>query len=322
MQRTREVNSKTRRCTRHDGNSSIQSKDRKGIGHSWVVGSHWVRLDPPPRFDRGLLPGSDTGTLLCQHDDMAHDPTGSVARPIVFVHGAWHAGWCFAALQAELDRRRVPSYAIDLPGHGLNVEPAGNLHDDADCVLRTLKSLKTRGVRDVVLVGHSYGGAVIGRAAGLCDGDDYPIISHVVFLAAFALRADESVMSALTSFPPHRVELADAMLPEGTASTRLDPDKAISALYGDCDPLAAQAAVTRLDPQHLVTMTQSVEVSPLGDIDSTYVVCTRDRAVHPEHQRLMASRCDHTVVLDTDHSPFLSMPSHTADVLAGIASSR
>ena len=43
-------------------------------------------------------------------------------RPIVLVHGAVHGAWCWAALQTELDRRGVPSYAVDLPGHGASTE--------------------------------------------------------------------------------------------------------------------------------------------------------------------------------------------------------
>jgi hypothetical protein len=48
-------------------------------------------------------------------------------------------------------------------------------------------------------------------------------------------------------------------------------------------------------------------------------VCTQDRAVHPNHQRIMAGRCGAVHELATDHSPFMSMPAETADLLAGIA---
>ncbi len=48
-------------------------------------------------------------------------------------------------------------------------------------------------------------------------------------------------------------------------------------------------------------------------------MCTDDRAVHPNHQRLMAERCGATLELATDHSPFMSMPAQTADLLAAIA---
>ncbi|MEL6894442.1 MAG: alpha/beta fold hydrolase, partial [Actinomycetota bacterium] len=120
-------------------------------------------------------------------------------RLVVLVHGAWHGAWCWASFQAELDRRGVPSLAIDLPGHGASTEPLGDLHGDAaalgpmlDAVAERRPDVTTDGV---VLVGHSYGGAVVSQAAaGRND------VAHVAYVAAFALQADESVMGALGAF--------------------------------------------------------------------------------------------------------------------------
>ena len=68
----------------------------------------------------------------------------------------------------------------------------------------------------------------------------------------------------------------------------------------------------------MATFTQPVTGDPLATIESTYVVCTEDGAVHPDHQRTMSERCTHVVTLDTDHSPFMSMPAETADVIERI----
>lgn len=238
------------------------------------------------------------------------------ARHVVLVHGAWHGAWCWSALQAELDRRGVPSIAIDLPGHGASTAPLTDMHGDARCVADTLNVLRDRGVTDPVLVGHSYGGAVISQAAVF-----HPDVSHLVYVAAFALHDGESVMSALMSFPPASVGLQAAMVGRDDGTSVLDPDLAGPALYGNCDPVAAAAASARLSPQPTATMTQPTQGSPCDTIASTYVVCDRDDAVHPTHQKLMAERCTTTVVLDTDHSPFLSMVTETADILESIARS-
>ena len=72
--------------------------------------------------------------------------------------------------------------------------------------------------------------------------------------------------------------------------------------------------------KQLATMLQAVEGSPRATIPSTYVLCTEDQAVHPEHQRIMAARCGRTVELVTDHSPFLSAIGPTADLLVELAS--
>lgn len=234
----------------------------------------------------------------------------SDARHVVLIHGAWHGAWCFSALQNELDRRGVPSYAVDLPGHGASTDPLGNFGDDVSAVRKVLHTLADRGVSAPILVGHSYGGAVISAASG--DGTP---VNSLVYLAAFALHAGESVLSAMSSFPKHDVALGAAIRMSDDGTSLLDATAARSALYGSCDDRSIDAAISRLSPQPMSTMAQAVTTSGLGTVPSLYVICSQDRAVHPVHQEIMAARCSRTVTLDTDHSPFLSMVSETADII-------
>ena len=232
-------------------------------------------------------------------------------RPVVLVHGAWHGAWCWATFQGELDRRGIPSYAIDLPGNGASLEPLGDLHHDAAHLAATLDYLD---LTDAVLVGHSYGGAVITQAAvGRSD------LAHLVYVAAFALNAGESVLGTLLSFDRHDVDLGAAMRFHDNGTSTLDPELATAALYGACSPEAAAAALPRLSPQPIPVVTEEVTGTPRDTIASTYVRCLQDRAVHPEHQAVFAARCTTHVNLDTDHSPFVSMPAALADILEPIA---
>jgi pimeloyl-ACP methyl ester carboxylesterase len=248
------------------------------------------------------------------------NPQPRASRPslVILVHGAWHGAWCWSALQAELDRRGVPSLAVDLPGHGASTQPIGGLRDDAAAVTSVLDHLATREAGPIALVGHSYGGAVITQAAA--GRDD---VTHLAYLAAFALDDGESVLGCLGSLERHDVELAAAMIPTADGSaTILDPATAATALYGACRPEVVRAALPRLGPQSTASMTESVEGAPRETIPSTYVICTRDRAVHPAHQRVMAERCSRHSALDTDHSPFLSAVGPTADIIEQIATPR
>ena len=171
------------------------------------------------------------------------------SRPVVLVHGAWHGAWCWATFQAELDRRGITSYAIDLPGHGTSLEPLGGLDQDAAHLATILDHLD---LTDAVLVGHSYGGAVITQAAaGRSD------LAHLVYVTAFALNAGESVMGALRSLDPHDVDLGAAMQFHSDGTSTLDPRLAVAALYGSCSPEAIAAALPRLSPQPGATMTAS-----------------------------------------------------------------
>jgi pimeloyl-ACP methyl ester carboxylesterase len=235
----------------------------------------------------------------------------SAPASIVLVHGAWHGAWCFSAVQAELDRRGLASWAIDLPGHGCSTAPLGDLYGDADAVVDVLAGVPA----PVVLVGHSYGGAVITEAASRHpDG-----IAHLVYLTAFALDAGESIMGLLGTLPqvPGKLSAAITMGADGTST--LAGDAAVPALYGHCPAPVATAALARLCPQPMVTFTQPVSGSPRATIASTYVRCTDDQAIVLAHQDAMAPRCTHTATLDTDHSPFASRVTDTADILEWIA---
>ena len=64
-----------------------------------------------------LIPALES-PALCARRTACHDlaMADRRARSVVLVHGAWIGPWCFAALQSELDRRGVPSFAVGLPG--------------------------------------------------------------------------------------------------------------------------------------------------------------------------------------------------------------
>jgi len=117
----------------------------------------------------------------------------------------------------------------------------------------------------------------------------------------------------------HDVDLGAAMQFHDDGTSTLNPELAAAALYGSCSPEAVAAALPRLSPQPGATMTEDVTGTPRDTITSTYVRCLQDRAVHPEHQAVFAARCTTHVNLDTDHSPFVSMPAALADILEPIA---
>ena len=98
----------------------------------------------------------------------------------------------------------------------------------------------------------------------------------------------------------------------------LDPELAVPALYGRCSVEVQRAAVARLGPQPIATFVQPVTGAGWRRVPSTYVRCTDDEAVPLAHQDAMAQRCATVLTLDTDHSPFASMPVATAELLVGV----
>ena len=232
--------------------------------------------------------------------------------PVLLVHGAWHGSWSWAALQTELDRLGVPSFAVELPGHGVSPLPLGDLHGDARCVADAIERMGS----DVVLVGHSYGGAVIGQAAMWTER-----IRHMVYVAAFVLAEGDSmrhiaVLDGVPEEPPSL--LGNARSRDGDV-LRLDPIAAIPALYGTAPAAVQDAAAARLDPQPVASFVQAVTGSGWGRFPTTYIRCTEDHCVPLSHQDAMAAQCDTVRTMHTDHCPMLSAPGELADHLAALA---
>ncbi len=241
---------------------------------------------------------------------------------MVLVHGAWHGAWCWDPVVEGLRAAGVTVDAIDLPGHGDDTSPLTDLYGDAARVSAALDALATVEADPVVLVGHSYGGAVI-TEAGL-----HPTVARLVYLAALNLDEGETMMGAALDDPrtaaiDHRgrPEFADVMTMLEDGSATVSAEGAIALFYNECPPAAAAAAARRLTPQPLSNMGQSPTRVAWRERPSTYVICARDNAVHPDLQRILADRCTDRVEWDTDHSPFLADPDLVVAFLADLARS-
>src|SRR5258708_3580260 len=110
---------------------------------------------------------------------------------VVLVHGAWHGAWCFERVMPLLADAEVPAIAVDLPGHGADEGPFTDLHGDAARVLAVLNEIEG----GVVLLGHSYGGAVI-TEAGV-----HPAVTHLVYLCALLPADGASCTAAAVNHP-------------------------------------------------------------------------------------------------------------------------
>jgi pimeloyl-ACP methyl ester carboxylesterase len=167
----------------------------------------------------------------------------------------------------------------------------------------------------VVLVGHSYGGLVISRAAG--DGAD---VEHLVYVAAVLVDGADSYLERAAEFPLSPLAARIAVSDDGRIV--VPPDAAIDGFYNTCDRRDAEAAATRLRPTAAECLATPAGAEPWRAVPSTYIVCDQDRAVPPEMQRWMAERAGRVLTYDTDHSPFLSMRERFVADLDALAVSR
>jgi pimeloyl-ACP methyl ester carboxylesterase len=212
---------------------------------------------------------------------------------VLLVHGAWHGAWCWEPL---IDALGGDAAALDLPSD--HVAGAG-FTDDVNAVRDVLDDMT-----DVVLVGHSYGGAVISEA-GAHDN-----VAHLVYLCAFTLDVGESLLA--NAAPRVETALNAGLRPDGDLIT-VTPEAAGVAFYGD----VADAPVDRLVPHNMRAFTTELAAAAWRDKPSTYVLCTQDQAIHPDRQRFYASRCSSVVELEASHSPMLSVPDRVAEIIRG-----
>ena len=216
----------------------------------------------------------------------------------VLVHGLWHGAWCWDGVRAALSGRGIEGIAPELP-----------LTDLAADAQATRDALDAFG-RPAVLVGHSYGGAVVTEAG------THPLVRELVYVAAYQLDAGESVSrpGAIAELPD--TELAGAL--RVTADeVALDPVRAARLFYGDASPEVAAEATARLRPVGRRAFRGVPAEVAWRTVPSTYAVCAQDQVVHPDRQRAMARRAARSVEWACGHSPAATRPAAVADLVAG-----
>jgi len=154
----------------------------------------------------------------------------------------------------------------------------------------------------VVLVGHSYGGAVISEA-----GTD-PNVAALVYISAFAPDAGESVNTLLAGFPQDAPQ--PPILPPQDGFLFLDRDKFHASFAGDLPAdLAAFMADSQV-PWGVDALGGQVSEPAWRTKPSWYLVTTDDKMIPPAAQRTMAGRAGSTTVeVAASHSVYVSQPA-------------
>lgn len=224
-------------------------------------------------------------------------------KTIVLVHGAWHGSWVWSRVIEELQNDDVDIETVELPSCG---EPGdyldlGDLRDDVEAVRSAIEDIDG----PVVLVGHSYGGMAITEAAAGMDN-----VAHLVFVCAFMLDEGDSLLGAVGGRPPGWWHYS-------ADESCISADTPRAIFYNDCTAEVAQEAVAHLKQFSARASEQTLEAAACHEVGSTYVICTKDKAIPPEAQEAMSGRARRAIRMDASHSPFLSRPGALAHILRG-----
>lgn len=170
----------------------------------------------------------------------------------VLVHGSWHDGGCWDGVRQHLEAAGHEVHAPTLPGNGADADRAVTMTQVVDAVVELLEAAD---LRDVVLVGHSFGGAVVQQVALRVPQR----LRRLVFHNAYVVRDGGAVFDDVpASVAPAFQALAEAA-GDGTVSLPFDFFR--DAFCNDADLATAQAAHARMTPEPLARSTEPLPLA-------------------------------------------------------------
>ena len=195
-----------------------------------------------------------------------------------------------------------------LKGGGCTVavvqNPTISLEDDVAVTKRAIAAQDG----PVVLVGHSYGGAVVTEA-----GTD-PNVAGLVYIAAFAPDAGESVNTLIADPPPGAP--VPPILPPQDGFLFLDKERFPASFAADVDPAHAAFMADSQVPWGVGALAGEISEPAWRSRPSWYLVATADRMIPPDAQRFMSSRAGATVVeAEGSHAIYVSKPAPVAELI-------
>ena len=217
-------------------------------------------------------------------------------KNIVLVHGGFvdGAGW-----ESVYKILKKDGYSVSIVQN-----PTISLEDDVAVTKRTL------AVQDgeSILVGHSYGGAVITEA-----GND-PKVARLVYIAAFAPDKGESVFTLIKDPPPDAP--VPPILPPQDGYLFLDRAKFAASFAADVDAEKATFMADSQVPWGVGALNGTISEPAWRVKPSWYLVTTEDRMIPPAAQRAMSKRAGSTVVgVKGSHGIYVSQPGAVAALI-------
>jgi pimeloyl-ACP methyl ester carboxylesterase len=223
--------------------------------------------------------------------------SGAQKKNVVLVHGGFVDGSGWEGVYKILRDDGYNAIVVQ--------NPTISLADDVAATRRAIESVN----EDVILVGHSYGGAVITQA-----GND-PRVSRLVYITAFAPDKGESVASLLGS-PAAIGAPAPPILPPQDGFLMLDKAKFAEAFAADVNPQVANFMANSQVPWGLEALNGTVAQAAWKAKPSWFLLVTSDRMIAPPLQRFMAQRAN-AIVVETpgSHAIYVSKPDVVARLI-------
>ncbi|MDZ4869771.1 MAG: alpha/beta hydrolase [Alphaproteobacteria bacterium] len=217
-------------------------------------------------------------------------------KNIVLVHGAFADGSSWSKVVPILQAKGYNVTAIQHPMNTL-----------ADDVAATKRALALQN-GPAILVGHSWGGAVITEA-----GND-PKVAALVYVAAFGPDVGETLNGLGKGQPPMPAIAALQVDKEGWGS--LPTDAVLKYFVQDLPKAEGLVVAATQGPAHVTLFDTKLTTAAWKSKPSWFVVAKRDGTIAPDAERFFAKRMNATTIeLDSDHVAMLSKPNEVANVI-------
>src|SRR6267378_2136474 len=263
-------------------------------GNGWI-GSDRDKREPTPG---GFMMRNALVALTVLASVVATQLSAQSKPTIVLVHGAWAdaSGWYDVTRALQARGYKVVAVQNSLFSYAKDIE--------------TTKRVLDAQQGPIVVVGHSYGGAVITAAA---VGN--PNVKSLVYVAAFAPDSNEALGALLQRYPD--LGLGKALVPDAAGFLYIDAAKYPEVFANGLPATQARAFATAQKPIAGSALGEPLTVAPAWKtVPSWYVVATQDRAINPELERFMAKRMNARVTeLPAGHLVFISRAQDVARII-------
>ena len=253
-----------------------------------------------PQLRRRILILGGVCMLLSVQFFLGQEKETVFIKNIVLVHGAWVDGSSWSKVIPILESKGFNVTAVQLP-----------LTSFADDVATTRRALALED-GPTLLVGHSYGGAVITEA-----GND-PRVAGLIYVAAVAPDQGESTVELLGSAP---TPLGTELRSDASGFLKLTP-RGVAEDFAQCLPSREIEVLTATQsPTNLAALSGRVTSPAWRSKPSWYIVAGQDQAISPVLEEAQAKRINAiTITLPTCHVAMLGEPAKVADFIAAAGS--
>jgi len=237
----------------------------------------------------------------------------------VLVHGAWHPESCWSDVKWLLERCGHTVVTVQLQGLGADATPVETVtfQDHVNAVKNTVLQQS----RPVILVGHSYAGAVISQVGE----ESAAYIKKLVYISGFMPVNGENVVQLALADTQSLV--TQNLIIEGPVAFLTQENygksmynQALSS-YNPRIVRQAKQTIAKLRPHPVATLVVPLQLTDVyNSLPKVYISCLKDQAVTPDSQQRMYNRFPNIAVYripNSDHSPFITTPVSLVNILRG-----